>query len=45
MRKGATMYLLLALLVIAVAYEAIEALNRAANLTPADPRPYSRSSK
>jgi hypothetical protein len=34
-------YLLIALLFIAVAYEAAEALNRAANLAPTDPRPYS----
>ncbi|MGB7751332.1 MAG: hypothetical protein WCF88_07250 [Candidatus Acidiferrales bacterium] len=40
------MYLLIALLCIAVAYEAAEALNRAANLTSTDPRPYSsRTSK
>jgi hypothetical protein len=40
------MYLLIALLCIAIAYEAAEALNRAANLTPTDPRPYSsRTSK
>jgi hypothetical protein len=39
------MFLLIALLLIAVAYEAAEALNRAANLTPTNPRPYSRTSK
>jgi hypothetical protein len=35
------MYLLIALLCIAIAYSAAEALNRAANLTPSDPGPYS----
>jgi hypothetical protein len=35
------MFLLVALLCIAVAHEAAEGLNRAANLTPADRRPYS----
>jgi hypothetical protein len=39
------MFLLVALLCIAVAYEAAQALNRAANLTPTDQRPYSRASK
>jgi hypothetical protein len=43
------MYLLNALLLVAVAYQAAEALNRAANLTPTDPRTYcsspSRASK
>jgi hypothetical protein len=39
------MYLLIALLCIAVAYEAVQALNRAANLTPTDQRPYTRASK
>jgi hypothetical protein len=40
------MFLLIALLFIAVGYEAAEALNRAADLTPTDPRPYSsRTSK
>ena len=40
------MYLLIALLFIAIAYEAAEAVNRAANLTTSDPRPYcSRTSK
>jgi|HubBroStandDraft_6_1064221.scaffolds.fasta_scaffold06818_10 hypothetical protein len=40
------MYLLIASLLIAVAYEAAEAVNRAANLTPTDPHPYSsRASK
>jgi hypothetical protein len=43
--KGATMYLLIALLCIAIAYSAAEALNRAADLTPTDPRPYSSTSK
>jgi hypothetical protein len=35
------MFLLIALLFIAIAYEAAEALTRAANLTATDPRPYS----
>jgi hypothetical protein len=39
------MYLLIALLCLAVAYEAAQALNRAANLTPTDRRTYSRASK
>jgi hypothetical protein len=39
------MYLLIALLCIAIAYSAAEGLNRAAHLTPADPRPYSSASK
>jgi hypothetical protein len=34
------MYLLIALLFIAVAYEASEALNRLANLPTTDPRSY-----
>jgi hypothetical protein len=34
------MYLLIALLFIAVAYEAAEALNRLANLITIDPRTY-----
>jgi hypothetical protein len=41
------MYLLIALLLVAIAYEAAEALNRVANLSAsaADPRPYSCTSK
>jgi len=35
------MYPLIALLFIAIAYEAAQALNRVAGVTPADPRPYS----
>jgi hypothetical protein len=35
------MFLLVALLCIAIAYSATEALNRAANLIPTDHRPYS----
>ena len=34
------MYLLIALLLVAVAYQAAEALNRAANLITIDPRTY-----
>ena len=39
------MYLLIALLFVAVAYEAVLCLNRAANLTPTEPHPYSSTSK
>jgi hypothetical protein len=37
------MYLPIALLFIAIAYEAREALNRVADLTATDPRPYCSS--
>jgi hypothetical protein len=39
------MFLLIALLCIAIAYSAAEALNRAANLTLIDQRPYPATSK
>jgi hypothetical protein len=39
------MYLLIALLFVAIAYSAAEALNRLANLSSGDPRPYSSTSK
>lgn len=38
--QGVTMYLLIALLFTAIAYEAAETLNRLANLATTEPHPY-----